>query len=180
MKEFTNEEGYVFVKLYKKENSVFHYWEAWKTDGYTAVIHWGILGKMGEDIEIIEPSLNKFKKEINKLINQKINEGYNEISIEKQYTLAITFQLDNWGNIKDLERREELRKFISWDLGWTGIGRCDDGEIGSRTMRLFADVIDPYIAIKIISSRFKLRRIPEKPEFMIMYQGKVIESNYRY
>lgn len=178
MKDFTDEKGNVFVKLYKPKGTIFQYWETWKTGDYQAIIHWGKLGKRGTDIEMTAPSLKKFRTEINRRINKKIKEGYREIPIEKQYTVAITFKLDNWGSSKDLNRREKLRSIITEELGWTGNGRCDDGEIGSGEMRLFADVIDPYIAVKSILEEFEIMYIPEKPEFTIMYGGEVIERNY--
>ena len=103
IKDFTDEEGNVFIKLYKEKNSVVRYWETWNTNERSAVIHWGELGKRGEDIGISKPSKEAFKNEINKRINQKIKEGYQQIPSEEQYIVIIAFKLDNWGNSKDLE-----------------------------------------------------------------------------
>ena len=111
--EFTDEEGNVFVKLYKKENGAFYYWETWNTTQNNAVIHWGKLGDIGKDVEITRPTLAEFKNEINSQINQELAEGYNQIPIETQYTVAITIQLNNWGNTEALARREVIRSIIT-------------------------------------------------------------------
>ena len=68
---------------------------------------------------------------------------------------------------------------VSQNLGWTGSGRCEGGEIGSGEMRLFADVINPYMAIKSILIEFNYREVPEKPTFSIMYKDEIIEGDYQ-
>ena len=59
-------------------------------------------------------------------------------------------------------------------LGWTGNGRCDDGDIGSGEMTLYADVVDPYLAVKTIPKEFKNKNISEQYYFTITQGDKVI------
>jgi hypothetical protein len=161
----------VFIKLYKKNETRFLYWETWNTDKSNATYHWGDLGSTGEQYSISEPSFAQLKEKVNFLIASKIKDGYAEIPLKKQFTVSVNFKLTSWGTPKDLERREELRNILTEHLGWTGNGRCDDGDIGSGEMTLFADVIDPYLAIQTIQKEFKVKDVKEKYYFSI-YQGK--------
>jgi len=168
---------HVFIKLYKKSSSALLYWETWNVNETTATTHWGPLGDLGEHTDISAPSHLEFKKKINALIIEKIDEGYAEIPLEKQFTIAVTFKLKTWGTPKDLDRREEIRDILTDHLGWTGNGRCDDGDIGSGEMTLFADVVDPYLAIKTIPKEFKLKNVSEEYYFTISQGEKTIAEN---
>jgi len=94
---------HVFIKLYKKSDANVLYWETWNIDDKNAIIHWGRLGSMGDHEKISTPLHSEFKDKINTLIDSKINEGYTEIPIEKQFTVAITFKLKTWGSPKNLD-----------------------------------------------------------------------------
>jgi len=179
MKDYFNETGEIFLKLYKKSNNEIEYWETWNTDRKTALIHYGQLGQRGQTKEIKAFSNSKLKKKVNTFISEKLEENYKEIPFEEQFTVVITFKLDNWGAEKDLERREEIRNILTEHLGWTGNGICDDAEIGSGEMSLFADVIDPYLATKTIIQEFKDKEVNEIPYFTIMQGDNVIEQDYK-
>jgi len=64
-------------------------------------------------------------------------------------------------------------------LGWTGNGRCDDGDIGSGEMSLFADVVDPYLAVTTILEEFRNKNATEKKHFTIMQGDGVLDMNYK-
>jgi hypothetical protein len=181
MKDYFDENDNVFLKLYKVEDKICKYWETWKINDTTAMVHWGELGEYGDHIEIEETSFEKLKDEINKQIAQKTEEDkYFQIPIEDFYTVVITFELDNWGSPEDLERREAIRNVITEYLGWTGNGRCDDGDIGSGEMALYADeVIHPFLAIGIILRGFRLEEIDEDPYFTIMQGGEIVREKFK-
>ena len=88
--------------------------------------------------------------------------------------MAITFKLKTWGTPEDLDRREKYRNFINEHLGWTGNGRCDDGDIGSGEMTLYADVVDPYLAVKTIPSDLLRNGVKENYYFTISQGDKTI------
>ncbi|MDO7876434.1 hypothetical protein Q5H93_16945 [Hymenobacter sp. ASUV-10] len=165
----------VFVKLYKKRGSTYSYWEVWNTDNKNATTHWGKLGKLGKQEGVSAASYPEFKSKINSLIADKENECYAEIPEEKQFTVVVTFKLKTWGTTADLDRREQIRSILTEHLGWTGNGRCDDGDIGSGEMALYADVIDPYLAIKTISKEFTTKKVTEEHSFTIMQGDTIIE-----
>jgi len=89
-------------------------------------------------------------EEVKKLIEQKLSEGYKEIDIEDHHTLIIEYKVDGFGNEKDLNKRYDLQDRMDETLGWTGLGHCDGGSIGSGTMEVCCYVVEFELAKKII------------------------------
>lgn len=164
---YFDERGHILMKLYKKNGATLLYWETWNEDDKKGIIHWGDLGDVGEYKYVNESSHLEFKNKINTLIAEKIEQGYAEIPLKKQYTIAVTFKLNTWGTAKDLDRREQIRDILTDHLGWTGNGRCDDGDIGSGEMTLFAEVVDPFLSVKTIPKEFKSKNVREEYYFTI-------------
>ena len=92
-KNFFDKREQVFVKLYKTKDKEVLYWETWNVDSTNATTHWGLLGNTGENENIGANSHLEFKNKINTLIANKIKEGYAEIPLENQFTVAVTFVL---------------------------------------------------------------------------------------
>ena len=177
--DYFDEEGQILLKLYKKTDKGYLYWETWNTNDKNAVIHWGQIGQRGQASELKKNSNKDLRVKLKEQIDKTIGEGYSEIPLESQYTIAVTFKLDSWGTPKDLDRREEIRNILTEHLGWTGNGRCDDGDIGSGEMTLYADVIDPYVGVKTILEELKLKNVKETCEFTIMQGDKVLHQDYK-
>jgi hypothetical protein len=176
--DYFDKDGDILLKLYKKTDNGILYWETWNTDNKTAVVHWGQIGETGEDRELKTASEKELRVKLAEQIENKKKEGYNEIPIDDHYTIAITFKLDSWGTPEDLDRREEIRSMLTEHLGWTGNGRCDDGDIGSGEMTLYADVVEPYIAAKTMREELRLNNVTESYSLTIMRGGDVVEANY--
>ena len=174
VKNYFDRRDQILFKLYKKTTDGLSYWETWNNDDKTAVVHWGILGTYGEQRPVVTENITALKDTVNSLISDKIKEGFSEISYDKQFTLAITFKLKTWGTPEDLDRREKYRNFITEHLGWTGNGLCDDGDIGSGEMTLYAEVVDPYLAIKTIPNDFLRNGVKEDYYFTISQGDKTI------
>jgi len=174
LKNYFDQRNQILLKLYKKDNGEVSYWETWNNDDKTAIVHWGLLGNYGEQRVVTTENVTTLKDSVNSLIAEKIKEGFLEISDDKQFTLAITFKLKTWGTSGDLERRENYRNFITEHLGWTGNGRCDDGDIGSGEMTLYADVVDPYLAVKTIPGDLLKNGVKENYYFTIFQGNKTI------
>lgn len=79
---------------------------------------------------------------------QKRSEGYNEISIDEHSTVLIEYPIDGMGTTQDLEKRYRLECRMNETLGWTGLGHCDGGSIGSGTMEVCCFVVDWQVAKK--------------------------------
>jgi hypothetical protein len=179
VKNYFDNNGEIMLKLYKKINNEILYWETWNTNEKNAVIHWGKLGDTGENTDIQKDSQTELQNEINNSIELKKQEGFHEIPLDDQYTLQINFKLNTWGSSKDIDRREEVRIIVTEKLGWTGNGRCDDGDIGSGEMSLFADVIEPYLAIKTLNKEFKDKNITDEHYFTIIKGDSIIADKIK-
>ena len=176
-KNYFKNDGEIMLKLYKTVNNETQYWETWNTNKTNAVIHSGNLGETGASKNIQKNSATELQNEINNNIELKIQEGFKEVPIDDHYTIQINFKLKTWGNEKDLYRREEVRNIVTENLGWTGNGRCDDGDIGSGEMSLFAEVIDASLAIKTLTKEFKDKNITDEYYFTIIKDDSTITDN---
>ena len=119
------------LKLYKNIDNTLHYWETWDKDDKTGIVHWGIVGQRGEDKEVKSTLLENFRKKIQKEVTAITMDGFDEIDIDDHYTLLIEFKVDGMGTPEDLEKRTRLQDKMDETLGWTGLGHCDGGSIGS-------------------------------------------------
>jgi len=143
------------LKLYKRIDDKIYYWETWDRNWFSGIIHWGILGQHGKDKTVKSGLFKSFKKEVQKEIDNKLAEGYKQIEIDDHYTLLIEYSVDGMGTEKDLEKRHLLQNRMDETLGWTGLGYCDGGSIGSGTMEVCCFVVDFKIAKEVISNDLK-------------------------
>ncbi len=143
------------LKLYKNIDEKLHYWETWDKDESTGVAHWGIVGEKGESEEIGSGFLSSFRKKIQKCIDERIAEGYRPIDDDELFTLLIEYDVDGMGTPEDLDKRNRLQERMDETLGWTGLGHCDGGSIGSGTMEVCCFVVDFEIAKLVIGNDLK-------------------------
>lgn len=174
MKNYFDSRHEVFVNLYKTAGDKKHYWQLWNTSDHQATLNYGCVGELGQVENFSEESPVDFRNKVNSMIDAKANDGYKEIPFEKFYTLEVTFKLKTWGTSEDLDRREKFRSIITEKLGWTGNGRCDDGDIGSGEMSLFAEVVDPYLAMESLKGEFKNKGIKDEHYFTISLGDSLI------
>jgi len=143
------------LKLYKQTANELLYWETWDKDAKTDIVHWGKVGERGEDKEVKSGLFSNFRKEIQEEINKLLSEGYEEVDIEDHYTLLIEYKVDGMGTPEDVEKRGKLQEKMDEVLGWTGLGHCDGGSIGSGTMEACYYVINFDIAKKVIEQSLR-------------------------
>ena len=143
------------VKLYKLIDNKLHYWETWDKDDKTAFIHWGIVGQRGQNKEVKSGLFSNFRKSVQKEIDEKIKEGYKERDDNEVSFLEIEYIIDGFGTEQDLDKRHRLEEKMDEVLGWTGLGNCDGGSIGSGTMEVGCVVVDYEIAKKVIADNLK-------------------------
>ena len=139
------------LKLYRFTDGIIDYWETWEQDENTAIVHWGIVGDKGQSDEVRSSLFSPFHKKIQKLITEKIEEGYGEIDEDELVTLLIEYEIDGFGTTEDLDKRHRLEERMNETLGWTGLGHCDGGSIGSGTMEVCCYVVDFETAKKVIT-----------------------------
>jgi len=108
------------------------------------------VGEIGQSEEVHSGLLSSFRKKIQTIINKKIDEGYRHIDIDDHYTLLIEYIIEEMGTPEDIEKRTRLQDKMDEVLGWTGLGHCDGGSIGSGRMEVCCLVIDFGLAKVVI------------------------------
>jgi hypothetical protein len=134
------------IKLYKTKDGVTSYWETWANDEKSGTIHWGQLGHRGESRVVG----TNYKKTVKREVNERMEQGFNFIEDDDLVRLLIEFKVVGMGTAEDLEKRARLQARMDETLGWTGLGHCDGGSIGSGTMEVCCFVVDFGMAKLII------------------------------
>jgi hypothetical protein len=138
------------IKLYKKlHDGRLAYHEAWANDG-TITEHWGDVGSKGETRRHRMKTQHE-DRELNALLEKVREAGFGEIEDEDHRTLMVEYFVDGMGNERDVEKRHKLQDHLNELLGWTGLGNCDGGSIGSGTMEVCCFVVDFDIAKSLIA-----------------------------
>jgi hypothetical protein len=138
------------LKLYRFTNGKKEYWETWDNDNGTHEIHWGELGARGESKSIKSSLFKKSEAIIQKEIDSLISQGYQPVEDDDHSTLLIEYTVDGMGTEQDVEKRHRLEERMNETLGWTGLGACNGGSIGSGTMEVCNYVVDFEIAKSVI------------------------------
>jgi len=138
------------LKLYKVGPDETRYWETWNNDDGTHTVHWGRLGDKGNS-KIIKSSLFKKASDIIQAEADEVaSEGFRPIDPEHHRILLIEYEVDGFGDGDDLSKRHKLEERMNETLGWTGLGACDGGSIGSGTMEVCCIVVDFLTAKAVI------------------------------
>ena len=138
------------LKLYKFTDSTKEYWETWDNEDRTHTVHWGKLGSKGNSKIVKDSLFKKAVKTIQSEIDSMVSNGFRPIDFEQHYTLLIEYEVNGMGNTDDVDKRHRLEERMNETLGWTGLGHCDGGSIGSGTMEVCNFVVDFEIAKKVI------------------------------
>lgn len=138
------------IKLYKNTEDEILYWETWEQNWFTGIIHWGTIGHQGEVVKIKSGLFKSLKKLLQEEIDKRKAEGYREIDINDHDILIVEHSVKGMGTLKDLKKRYRIQRRMDQTLGWTGLGHCDGGSIGSGTMEVCCFVVNFDIAKEIV------------------------------
>ena len=138
------------LKLYRISNDGKEYWETWEESAGTHRVHWGELGTVGESKIVKSTFASKAERTIQKEVDDLVAVGFNPIAPENHAILIIEYRIDGMGSGDDLSKRHQLEDRMNETLGWTGLGVCDGGSIGSGTMEVCNFVVDFDVAEKVI------------------------------
>jgi hypothetical protein len=139
------------LKLYKFSNEKKEYWETWENEDDSHTVHWGELGTTGQSKTVKSTLIKKAEVLIKKEIDGMLAQDFQPIDDEDHATLLIEYAVDGMGTTKDVEKRHRLQDMMNETLGWTGLGVCDGGSIGSGTMEVCNYVVDFEIAKAVIA-----------------------------
>ena len=137
------------IKLYRKNSDGIEYWETWENKGEHTV-HWGQAGDRGQSETVRGSFFRSAEKTVAAQIAEKKKEGFQEI--DDLDTLMIEYAVEGMGSTADLDKRHRLEERMNETLGWTGLGNCDGGSIGSGTMEVCCFVVDFDIAAKVVAA----------------------------
>jgi hypothetical protein len=144
----------IMLKLYRKSNGVMEYWEAWYSSA-EITIHWGQLGKTGRSRELpFEVGVNP-DETIKREAKSIRASGFKPLKRGELHQVVIQYKLEGNGRTGDLDKRAEVEELMNECLGWTGLGHCDGGDIGSGEMNIFCFVADTDIAERVIVRELK-------------------------
>lgn len=140
------------LKLYRLSNDIMEYWETWEESQGKHRVHWGQLGTVGDSKIVASTFLRKAETVIQKEIDELVAQGFRPIPLEDHAVLMIEYKIDGMGSEEDLSKRHDLEERMNEMLGWTGLGACDGGSIGSGTMEVCNYVVDYDLAKKLIEA----------------------------
>ena len=136
------------IKLYNINDFESRYWEAWIHEG-RIVYHEGVLGERGEKREVPIPPGQSAEAIMEREAHGPRTDGFVELDEDDLAELVIQYRVHGWGSGKDLDRRHRVEDLMKHELGWTGLGHCDGGDIGSGTLNIYCYVVDPNLAVKV-------------------------------
>jgi hypothetical protein len=142
------------LKLYKRIKRVLHYHEAW-AHGAKITEHWGIVGERGKTAAHKRNKKLSEEKNLKQVLSKPLAEGFEAIDDDDHAILLIEYPVEGMGTTKDLKKRHALEDRMNETLGWTGLGNCDGGSIGSGTMEVCCLVVDFKIAKHVIEEDLK-------------------------
>lgn len=139
------------IKLYKRdEQGRLHYHEAWTTeDGITE--HWGEVGTRGQTAAHPLDADEEEDEALGRILAHARSRGFEEIDEDDHRVLLIEFTVEGMGTESDVEKRYALQDRMDETLGWTGLGNCDGGSIGSGTMEVCCYVVDFAVAKRVVA-----------------------------
>ena len=137
------------IKLHKRREDGISYHEAWLTES-VVFEHWGEVGQRGS---VKQHGVQPGEREtdaLERILASARAAGFVEIDEDDLRVLSIEYETDDRRTAGDLEKRHALEARMNETLGWTGLGRCDGGSIGSETMEVRCLVVDAEIARGVI------------------------------
>lgn len=140
------------LKLYRCSESRKEYWETWENEDGSHIVHWGELGTRGSSKTVKSFWGKKPQEKIQKEIDGLVAHGFAPIDPEDHAILLVEYAVDGMGARDDLDKRGRLEQRLNEALGWTGLGACDGGSIGSGTMEVCAYVVDFELAKKVVEA----------------------------
>jgi hypothetical protein len=137
------------IKLYKKVNDQWHYHEAWVGDGEITE-HWGVVGDRGSTRDHPISSGRAESAALSEVLKDAYAKGFTEVDLDDHAILLVEYAVDGFGTPQDLDKRHRLQDRLNETLGWTGLGYCDGGSIGSDTMEAACYVVDFEVAKAVV------------------------------
>jgi hypothetical protein len=142
------------LKLYRRKRRTIEYHEAW-VNGPTITEHWGKVGDRGKTRDHApQPGISDMEN-LERVLAPARSKGFAPIAIDDHSVLMVEYRVEGHGTSADVDKRQNLESRLNETLGWTGLGHCDGGSIGSGTMEACCFVVDFTTALKVIEHDLK-------------------------
>jgi len=148
------------IKLYKKIEGAIHYWQIYGSSlkKMFLVIGHGKLGESGEYIEISDQGIDELRNIYRQQIIEKKKEEYYEL--HDLYPMVLQIQTNStWSTPSYLEFRNEIWDYLDGFLFWTGNGKVSGSGIGTGTLNLFFEAVEPALAVTTIVEALEKKEI---------------------
>jgi hypothetical protein len=140
----------MMTKLYRRSpDGALDYHEAWVRDGEITE-HWGRVGSTGDQRVHPLPDRRKGRAELARILAPARQSGFSELADCDYARLLVEYEIEGMGTPADVDKRSRLEDLLNELLGWTGLGHCDGGSIGSGTMEACCFVVDFEIAKRVV------------------------------
>lgn len=114
-----------------------------------------MLGEAGYSKTVKSSLFKKATEKIKIEVDDCVEKGYRPVDLDDHRILLVEYSVEGFGTGDDLDKRHELESRMNDTLGWTGLGHCDGGSIGSDTMEACCYVVDFEIAKSVIEADLK-------------------------
>lgn len=140
------------LKLYKRVDGKLRYHEAWaEPENGVLVEHWGVVGETGDTKNHpLAPDADE-DDAITAALSEAVKGGFAPFDDDDMRILLVEYAVEGMGTKQDVQKRQDLEDVLNESLGWTGLGYCDGGSIGSGTMEACCFVVDFDIARDVLS-----------------------------
>jgi hypothetical protein len=128
-------------KLYKRQNGFLYYFEAWDRDGI-AIVHSGRVGDRGTSRELRPGSGESVEIVISRELGNAQSQGYRLVDAEAHYSVVVQYNVEGWEADEALGFRRTVEEVLNDALGWNGVGHCDGGDVGRKTINVWCKVVD--------------------------------------
>jgi hypothetical protein len=139
------------IRAYKEVNDDLLYFHIWETDENNAVFYQGVMGNEGELEHVSANSSDELTDKINHKVDELNKTGWSGIDDDEYDVLIIEYKIEGDGTEEEHKKRQAVQDKMNEVLGWTGVGYCDGGSIGSGTMEICCIVFDYQLAYDIIN-----------------------------
>lgn len=162
------------TRLYRRDDSgkCLAYHNAWfDTDDEVIVEHKGLVGSTGETIRHTrDPNLTPVEQ-VERVLRSAREAGYSDLHDSDESLLVVEYRLEGWGSVEDADKLNSLQDELTEILGWSGLGVCDGGEVGSGTMEANCPVVDFDEAKKVLTEALQGTRFAD---FTRIYEEEIV------
>lgn len=142
------------IRLYKSDENgaPVAYHEAWVEPQHRRIVeHWGYVGEAGETATHRVHIFGSLEKQFASVLDGARELGFQELSESAYATLIVEFALTGDGDVADRDLQEDVSDALTEELGWLGLGYCEDGRVTDEAIEICCRVLNVELAQTIMA-----------------------------